>query len=247
MELEKLANILGVETIKKIYEDGISHPLQESSRALSDLIKAARLFTAPIQLLASYQDRLTKYLDKVRESVPEDRQIEAPPSLSGPVLEKLKYLDENNYLTDLYLELLKRAIDKERVSEAHPAFFSLIEQISPDEALVLYYLNESPLDLQHSRDLNKEKQQFEPIVPIGSLDLINKLIFPNHFFTYIEHLKSLGLIYWKRIKDDDIIWNDPKTQKDQKGVICNDIATITHFGEMFVKACIPNAIILLKT
>lgn len=71
---------------------------------------------------------------KVRESVPEENQIPAPASLTVPLIERIKYLEDENYLTDLYLNLLTRAIDKDRVNEAHPAFFHIIEQLSPDEA-----------------------------------------------------------------------------------------------------------------
>ena len=152
MDIEKFSNILGADTVKKVYEDGLSLPVQEGGKAMTDLIKAARLFTAPIQYLAAYQDRLTKYLDRVREGVPVERQIEAPPSLSGPIMERLKYLEEDNYLTDLYISLLQKAIDKEKIQEAHPAFFHIIDQLSPDEAMILFVISESPIKYDYTMD-----------------------------------------------------------------------------------------------
>ena len=86
MDLEKLSNILGADTVKKIYEDGASKPVQETGKILTDFIKAFRLFTAPVQLLGSYQDRLSKHFERIRNSVPEENQIEAPASLSGPAI-----------------------------------------------------------------------------------------------------------------------------------------------------------------
>ena len=53
----------------------------------------------------------------------------------------LRFMEDENPLTELYLNLLARAIDKERCNEAHPAFIKIIEQMSPDEAMVLYVLN----------------------------------------------------------------------------------------------------------
>ena len=47
-------------------------------------------------------------------------------------------MEDDNPLTELYLNLLARAIDKERCDEAHPAFVTIIEQMSPDEAMVMY-------------------------------------------------------------------------------------------------------------
>jgi len=40
----------------------------------------------------------------------------------------------------MYLNLLARAMDQRRVSEAHLAFVETIRQLSPDEALILYKL-----------------------------------------------------------------------------------------------------------
>ena len=76
--------------------------------------------------------------EKVTADVPEDRQQAAPSHIAGPALQNLVFLDEDSPLAELYLELLKRAIDKERSNEAHPAFIKIIEQLSPEEAVLLF-------------------------------------------------------------------------------------------------------------
>ncbi|HEX8376239.1 MAG TPA: Abi-alpha family protein, partial [Pedobacter sp.] len=141
MDLEKIANIFGAETVKKIYDDGLSKSVQQLGDTSADIIKALRLFTAPFQLLATYQERLTRHLNKVAEAVPEEKQIEAPPSISGPIIERLKYLEDGNPMTSLFLNLLTRAIDKDRINEAHPGFIHVIDQLSSDEATLLFHLS----------------------------------------------------------------------------------------------------------
>jgi len=237
-DLEKLANILGAETIKRIYEDGFSGSVQETGKMLTDLMKSLRLFTLPLQLAANYQDRITKYLDKVRDAVPEKNQIEAPPSLSGPIIERLKYLEENNYLTDLYLNLLSRAIDKERVNEAHPAFFHIIDQLSPDEAMLLFVLNQKVIDYKYSLEhIHDEDGKF---ISWGKKEITvdttpkDKLIFVDNFFMYIEHLRSLNLVYWVVLKKEPI-WDG----RIQTHATSEDEIGLTDFGSLFVKACIP--------
>jgi len=238
MDLEKLSNILGADTVKKIYEDGLSTPVQESSKTITDFIKAARLFTAPVQLLAAYQDRLTKYLNKVREGVPEARQIESPPSISGPVMERLKYLEETNHLTTLYLSLLQRSIDRERINEAHPAFMHIIDQLSPDEAMILFLLKSEPLRFEYTMDLlvgENNKQYF------GSQKMIidgtprSKIAFVEYFNMYISHMTSLNLLRWP-ILDEQPICNEKKVQT---GINMKSMIQLTQFGDLFVKACIP--------
>lgn len=244
--IDKFSNIIGADLAKKVYEDGVSDAVKEAGKTGVDLVKVFRLFMTPFHFLANYQERLEKYLDRVRESVAEDQQMEAPASISGPILEKLKYLDENNYLTDFYLELLSRAINKERISEAHPAFFYLIEQLSPDEALILYHLkNKEKLPLNFSRDLNETKDQFGKYVFLDDLDIYKEIAFPDLYTMYIDHLQKMNILFWQK-GAEDVIWNDPHDKKDQKGIISHDKIYLTRFGKLFVHACVPNKIIIRR-
>ena len=249
--IEKLANILGADTVKKIYEDGLSESVQETGKVSTDFIKAFRLFTAPIQYLGAQQDRLTKHLNKIREGVPEERQMEAPTSLSGPILDRLKYLEDDNYLLDLYLSLLQRAIDKDRVNEAHPAFFHIIEQLSPDEALILYYISEKSIEYDYTMDLTKNENgegRFDNVkVVVDSLPK-EKLNFSEHFEMYISHLESLNLIKWSLISENPIWENgDDPEKKIQSGTYRKTHIYATKFGSLFIKACIAkNKIFVMK-
>lgn len=246
MDLEKLSNILGADTVKKVYEDGASQPVQESSKILVDFLKAARLFTAPIQLLASYQDRLTKHFDKVRNSVPENDQIKAPASLSGPIMERLKYLEDDNYLTELYLNLLKRAIDKNRVNEAHPAFRNIIDQLSPDEAMLLYIISKEMIRYdftdEHIHDDNGKFIRWGKKEIILDTTPKDKFLFIDNFLMYVEHLRALNLTFWNNVHQEGVFEGRFQTHALTKSKI-----GLTEFGELFVKACIPeNGFIIIS-
>jgi hypothetical protein len=243
VDIEKFANILGAETVKKIYEDGFSNSVQEAGKMLTDFIKAARLFTLPFQLAASQQDRLSKYFEKVRSSVPEENQIEAPAFISGPIIERLKYLEESNYLTDLYLNLLSRAIDKERINEAHPAFYHIIDQLSPDEAYFLFRLREKVVEVSSHRDFDKGKNLFTNYRIVKTDLPSSEFSFPDHFFMYYSHLESLNLVKWS-VLNKEYPTNELKIQI---GLIEHGEIYLTDFGELFVKACIPESgFILMK-
>lgn len=249
--IEKFANILGADTVKRIYEDGLSESVQETGKISIDFIKSARLFTAPFQFLGVYQDRLTKYLNKIREGVPEERQIEAPTSLSGPIMDRLKYLEENNYLTDLYISLLQRAIDRDRINEAHPAFFHIIEQLSPDEALLLFKIAEESIDYEYTMDLTEGengKSRFENVKVLKDTSPKDKMTFVEHFEMYISHLESLNLLKWSLISEEPIWENDDiQNNRKQNGTYRKTKIYLTKFGDLFVKACIPkDKIFVLK-
>ena len=199
--------------------------MREGAKALVDTIKAFRLFLTPIQLLAVAQDRLATFCDRVRAKVPEDRQQEAAPSIALPILMDLRFIEDNNPLTKLYLNLLARAIDKERCNEAHPAFVKIIEQMSPDEAMVMYQFKE------------KDCWPFPP--PLGRSALEYSfphltLANPSEMQVYLEHLEALNLIglptFYLEIERAGL------QTSGRKG---NGIE-ITEFGRLFIKACIPD-------
>jgi hypothetical protein len=249
--IEKFANILGADTVKKVYEDGLSESVQETGKISTDFIKATRLFTAPIQYLGAYQDRLTKHLNKVREGVPEERQIEAPTSLSGPIMDRLKYLEDDNYLTDLYVSLLQRAIDKERINEAHPAFFHIIEQLSPDEAFLLFKISQEPIDYEYTLDLivnENGKSRFENVNVIKDTTPKEHIVFIEHFDMYISHLESLNLLKWTVVSEEPIWENEENlNSRKQNGTYRKTKIYLTKFGDLFVKACIPkNKVFIIK-
>ena len=91
-------------------------------------------------LCTVYKNRLQRFRKRLLGKVPEDRRQKAHPQIAGPTLEGLKYVDEDGIIAEMFLNLLARAIDKERVGEAHPAFSEIIKHLSPDEAIFLFNL-----------------------------------------------------------------------------------------------------------
>lgn len=240
LDIEKLGNLFGQDTIKKIYEDGASLPVKETGKMLGDLIKTFRLFTAPIQLLAAYQDRLSVHLEKVRKSVMPENQIEAPASIAGPILERLKYLEDNNYLTELYLNLLSRAIDKERVNEAHPAFYQIIDQLSSDEAILLYFAKNAPVlidSIHNIKSVTGSTCKFADGIPTLDESLHKKITIIKYLDMYVNHLRALNLVEWKIVSQEPLMGGDGK----QTGVLVHSSMKLTDFGSIFVNACIPDS------
>lgn len=137
-----LVQILDHNLAKAIYRDGLAKPTQETGKIITDVVKTARLFAAPFQLAAAYQDRFRRWIDRVIREVPEERRVPAPPQIAGPIFEELRYREEGEILTEMYLNLLSKAIDKKQSNQAHPAFVKIIGQLSPDEALILKRLLE---------------------------------------------------------------------------------------------------------
>lgn len=230
--LEEIAKVLPVE---KVYDDVASPAFKEIGEAARNAVKASRFLLAPIDYLAAQHERWSNYLRRVSEKVPEDRLIPAHPHLTGKVIESLRYLEEENILTELFLNLLARAIDRDRVNEAHPAFASIISQLSPDEAIVIYQLNQQQRLLRQTAPFNDQSHTFG-VSTIERNDFpVQELSYPKNYLMYCDHLHSLNLAG---------IWQDGNQRSirnggKQTGVEITSYAKLTSFGELFAKACLP--------
>lgn len=181
-DLTGLSKLAESPVVNKGYDDLAGGPFKETGKALTDVVKSFRLFLAPLQLLAVSQDRLARYCEAVRNSVPEERQIEASPTVAIPVLLGLRQTEAESPLIDLYLNLLRCAIDKEHVGEAHPAFAKLIEQMCPDEAMIMLSLAE-----QDNLCLIRSAVQSNSFP-------WHRLVNPELVDVYAYHLESLNLV-----------------------------------------------------
>jgi len=139
-DIAGVGEIVNSKVVERTYEDAISPAAKQTGLMGEDLLKTLRLFTAPIQLLAAYQDRLAAALDTVRKRVPPEQQVEAAASVAGPVLLNMRFVEDDNPLRALYLNLLTAAIDRDRQTLAHPGYVKIIEQLSPVEAMVMFHL-----------------------------------------------------------------------------------------------------------
>jgi len=67
-----------------------------------------------------------------------DEKIKTPaPEIAVPILQALVYSGENENLREMYLNLLACAMDSDREKNAHRSYVSIINQLSPLDAMIL--------------------------------------------------------------------------------------------------------------
>ncbi len=135
-ELEVIGQVLESKVTAKAYDDVASPGFKELGKVGSDLVKTARLFLAPLQIAAAFQDRLERFLRELNERVPEERRIEVPPEISGPAIDSMRFLDENTALWEMFKELLVKSADRDSVGFVHPSFVHIVKQLTRDEAFM---------------------------------------------------------------------------------------------------------------
>lgn len=234
--------------LNKVYDDALSPAMREASKIGVDAVKTFRLILSPIQFTAMWNGRLEYYLSKAINSVPEGNRIAPVESLAIPITEKLKYHEESNPLSELYVNLLARAMDRERVNEAHPAFIHIISQLAPAQVKILEIFNEHEKKViyrdEFYRNLAKQEDAYDflsKIQPNIKLRIesdhykYNDIDQPELFMTLIEHLYTLGLICYDNeyFQDSEILMASTQSEK-----VTLYPLEISAMGKLFHKACI---------
>ena len=228
--------LLPAKIIEKVYDDVASAPAKEASKIAVDLVKTARLFLAPIQLAAAFQDRFERLLERVRNRVPETRQVQAPGEVVGPAVQHMRYLDDTSPLWQMFEELLTSSVDAESIATVHPSFAHLISQISRDEAIILYRLRSVEFKIVDVLDLNEREGRFENRKVEESTIPTSELLLPDQLGLSYSHLYFLSLVEWPVDKQDPIL----DDQRRQTGVRRYSTMRLTEFGKLFVSACVPD-------
>lgn len=226
--------------VGKIYDDAASTAAKQTGQFFGDVIKAVQLALAPVQYVAALQDRYRAFLDKAVRRVPERERIAPPPQIIGPVLEGIRYEAEDTPIDQMFSELLSRAMDQNRIHEAHPAYPILIRQLSPDEARILARLEDAQFDYIYTRDYDSTTNLFVGEITVEK-DLLPRdgLAYGNNIPFYFEHLNQLGLAGIFQVGNQEPLYDGPPVKK-QIGIRVRCKYRLTEFGTRFVRTCVAS-------
>ena len=251
-DIVRLAKAVPEVVVQEAYKDVAAGTLKEVGKIAEEISKTMRLILFPVQLGAALQDRFSKYIDRAIRQVPQQRLVAPMESIALPIAEKLRFQEATSPLTDLYVNLLSRAMDGERVGEAHPAFIGVITQLAPDEIVFIRELAKNAYTLVLKMDENwRTPKRAEVRDAILKADLsydqkkkAAKIRFdyeilnqPEFFYMFLEHIYHLGLMQYT---------NDPSNEGEFRGyrwVKGSPYFVFIHlssFGKLFYKACISD-------
>jgi len=255
MDANDVIKVLPEKVIEDVYSGAVSETLKEASKIGVDLVKTVRLVLLPIQYGAMLQDRLARHIRSSINRVPPANRVAPVESLSLQIADRLKFQEEGSPLTEMYLNLLARAMDKERASEAHPAFVQVIGQLAPDEALLIEQLSSADPSAYIRRKGNDavmlEVDRAEAVDQAQFADDSKKLLKtlfvrpedltqPSLLYTYIEHLVSLGLVAYT----NDHQWASKyRTVKTSMPGVDFWFIRLNGFGQLFHQACLATAVV----
>lgn len=257
LHMEMISEVVkNKELLTKIYGDLAQPGVQEVGKALKTILGLGNTILWPVALANekakfTLQQNLNKYREKI-EDIPEDKVVEVTPEIGVPVLEKLTYVN-NEELRELYLELLSKASNKDKVDAAHPSFVNIINNLSPDEALILQLLRDENTHPFIEVRLSQDSGGYSVIDPIFSvLKTPTPLTYKKNVGAYLSNLEGLGVI---KLHPDNYFTNEKKyteaeelakkkygtlaSSSNRKLTLNRGHFNLTSFGSLFIKACIP--------
>lgn len=235
------------------YEDALAPAFREFGRFGEDLVKTVRLVLFPVQFAAAYQDRFASYIRRAIAQVPEPRRVTPRDSLILPIAERLKYQEADSPITDIYINLLSRAMDGARIGEAHPAFIGIISQLAPDEASFITLLADFEYSLIFKQspawetpsaaeaDAILQAFGFPEALDVHAREILfpyQKLNQPQLFYIFLEHLYHLGLVEYSNEPINDGPFKGYH-RPSSSGVRCVFIH-LSHLGRLFSKPAYRN-------
>ena len=236
--------------------------LRPSAQVIGESLKAVLEFAStPFMALQLQNDklklnlkkRLDEYAQKL-DSIPEDKRCEVHPQIGLPIIEKLTYTTCDE-IADLFTSLLASASSIDTANTAHPAFISMIERMSPDEARILEYLKDKE-DIQYC-DINAYSNQnsgYDTLAEhVTMIEHDVALIYPKNTNAYLANLVSLGILrdkkgtfrmdktQYNRIREEYLVeeFTASAVPEIYKSIeVEESYYQVTPFGRLFIQACI---------
>jgi len=189
------------------YEDLLSPAAKEIGQNLVVVAKVMSLALAPVEASVWGYEQIKSWLNSKladRLSNVDASKIEPPPlHIAGPVIMKMAFAKDVEYLKELYASLLATSMLDGTVHLAHPSFAHAIEQLSPDEANILaqiwkflvkndnFELSFTYSEYYDPHEMSVEKQFSQLVMDAGAE-------FPDQSDSYMDNLIRLRLLEFNR-------------------------------------------------
>ena len=234
----------------QVYKDVLKPSAQSLGEILSFLPRTIRLFLSGWEKwLINGEETLKVTAAAIKEKVsqiPADKIVEPEPYVVVPAIQQLCYCQDNEFIRDLYANLIVSSMNADKKWDVHPAFVDIIKQITPDEAKIL-------------GQLGNFKNNFQPLLDVRAYDNDkmeggHQLIITNFTIcSYIDNLLRLNLIEIPPIYHltDETLYTPLETSPVLKEMLSrysffssfyfsHKLFVISNLGLLFKKICCPS-------
>lgn len=270
IEIKAEANL--TEPIKQVTERVVVPPITEISKGITKLLSVVTTFidNATYKYIANSETKKKQFLEELSQkynSIPEDSLKEPNINILGNVMDSLKYNLNEDYLVEMYTNILISDMDSRTKNKCHICFVEILKQLSKNDLEILnkiYMMKHTssiPFGKLNIVDSHNKPLEYELHNPVYIANIDNYIIDDyNAFSTSIENLNRLGLIeisYTKYYTDKSIydlliqkflpsrthILNDLRRDNPEVTFGCEKaILTINNLGYDLMQICLRDNI-----
>ncbi|WP_140456881.1 MULTISPECIES: DUF4393 domain-containing protein [Priestia] len=253
--------------LAQIYSDLLSPGVKKVGQALETVLDLSNTVLLPLKLLSektkiNFKKNLDMYKKKIN-SIEEEDISQVPPEIGIPILDKLTYV-ENDYIANLFTNLLACASSVKSCSLSHPGFVNIIENLSVDEARILRFISENqdrmtvfPFIVFKAKSKEIGKRTVDLTGRLTGFEREIELLFPDNVSLYISNLRGMGLIdipgenyfnqegmheelkkYYKPLRNKFERELGNLENEYHSIVISQGWCRLTSYGETFLQACV---------
>jgi hypothetical protein len=192
--------VTGLVTAVPVYKDAVQPAAKELGKSLHTVARAVNVALLPLKgIVWSFEKIESLFIPKVEErlkDVPPEDIITPKPNVAGPAIEALRYVGDEESLSDMYANLLASAMDKKTAAIAHPAFVEIIKQLTPDEAkLMTMFLKPEPFPIASVRaEMTDHSGGVTLAYNLSLFGARANLEIEDLVPSYLDNLERLGLI-----------------------------------------------------
>lgn len=249
-----------------VYKDAVQPVAQEIGKALKTVGGVINVALAPFAAMVYGWDiikkQLNERLEKRLKNIPPENIITPQLQVVGPLLDKYRYVHQNEELSNMFINLLANAMDKDQVQKAHPSFVNIISELSPDEARLIKVIAKTngipKLDIR-AKDKSKENKGYIYVfVNFTLLGKKSKLQYADLAPSYLSNLERLNIIscpigegesytdktLYKELEEDEFVTKlreDLKVENQEIEIVQGVIET-TDFGKLFIEAVLTTEV-----
>lgn len=242
--------------LPRIYGDLLRPGVKQVGKALETVFGLGNTILWPVMWLnQASQITLKRNLERFREKlegVADEKVAPVAPEVGVPIAEKLAYVSDEK-LSELYLNLLAKAANSDTAGQAHPSFVNVINNLSPDEALLLPRFRKNRPFLEAYAELDQLRRRKLEVL-LFHAPMYSDLTFSDNMSAYVSNFEGLGLVSVEpgaKLADETSTYADieaawrltlPNLPQFPAGCslsFVKGLTRLTSFGHLFVKACVP--------
>jgi hypothetical protein len=178
-------------------------------------------------------------------NVPSEDIQPPPPYVAGQILLQLPFCADQERLREMYANLLAAAMNKGSASNVHPAFVHVVQQITPDEAIVLRHIapHGSKFNLREVLDEDGSPRKNTRLIPAQFRDVCEQagVVALELSETYLDNLLRLKVFVELQWSESDLHaagWNIHGDFGASVETLGSRLVQLSAFGERFLATCI---------